>query len=186
MFVSFADAVRAPDDDARTLAIPERRIFAVMTGARDAMDVFASAIDGGARTSTRTDDVAEVIDGAWEELRMRDERVVTPLAFALVVVEEDALAFFAAGACAAYLAGAAFRRVALEGAQDGSVRFFRAYVRQGTRVVLVTALGAQRREVPESALKDVAKEAAFLVDGTGSRAPAAAVVLRVDEEPRIR
>src|SRR5262245_9778892 len=106
LFVSFAEAVRALKDEARTLALPERGLFGVVEGDPAAMTIVASALDAGARISNRTDDVAEVLDGLHEELRARG----SPVSFALVVVEDDALAFLGLGNCAATVHGEGYTR----------------------------------------------------------------------------
>src|SRR5690349_458252 len=102
-------------------------MFAVVEAPPDALALVASALDAGSRTSNATDDVAEVLDGIHEELRMRD----TLFSLALAVVEVDALAFFGVGTCMASLSGGFARRevVAPREGPGGDVRFFRAYVR---------------------------------------------------------
>lgn len=187
MFVSFAHALRAPDGDAATLVIAERGIFAVIAAPPDALTLIASSIDAGSRTSNSTDDVAEIIDGIHEELRVRD----TLFSLALAVVELDALAFFGVGTCMASLSGAFARRelIAPRDGPGGSVRFFRAYVREGTRAELLTEGAWRARDVDGVRAASIApppRHADFYANGRGSHAPAAAVVLRVDEEPRIR
>jgi hypothetical protein len=197
VFVSFADALRAPDNDACTLVMPERGVFAVVEAPPDAQALVTSALDAGLRTSTATDDIAEVLDGIHEELRGRD----TLYSLALAVVEADALAFFGVGTCMASLSGAFSRRevvtprdrpgggVGGPGGPGGDVRFFRAYVRAGTRAELLTEGAWRAREIEgvHAAMSaSLPKHADFYANGRGSHAPAAAVILRVDEEPRIR
>lgn len=187
MFVSFADALRAPDGDASTLVIPERGIFAVVQAPPDALALIGSALDAGSRTSNASDDVAEVLDGIHEELRVRD----TVFSLALVVVEVDALAFFGVGTCMASLSGASARRevVAPRDGPGGAVRFFRAYVNAGTRGELLTEGAWRAREedgVRAAMTASLHRHAEFYANGRGSHAPAAAVIVRVDEEPKIR
>jgi hypothetical protein len=187
VFVSFADALRAPDGDASTLVIAERGIFAVVEAPADAQALVTSSLDAGSRTSNATDDVAEVLDGIHEELRMRD----TLFSIALAVVEVDALAFFGVGTCMASLSGGFSRRevVAPRDGPGGNVRFFRAYVRAGMRAELLTEGAWRAREmdgVRAAMTAPLARHAEFYAKGRGSHAPAAAVILRVDEEPKIR
>jgi hypothetical protein len=195
MFVSFGEAATAVSPRLRALLWPERGVFGVVDGDVDAVALLAGALDSGLRTSTRVDDVAEVIDGVHCELRERD--VAATAAFALVVVEVDALAFFAMGSMTALLAGPGFHRRALEPNDDalggeGAPKFFRAYVRAGDVVVLRAGRHVEpsRLRAFERSLADHARDG-----GEPGRAASAiargsfdtiAVVLRVDEEPRIR
>lgn len=187
MFVSFADALRAPDGDAVTIVMPERGLFAVMEAPPDALALVSSTLDGASRTSNATDDVAEVLDGITEELRERD----TLFSLALLVVEVDALAFFGVGTCMASLSGMVARREVVPPREGpgGVMRFFRAYVNAGTRAELLTEGAWRAREmdaVRAAMIAPVQRHADFYANGRGSHAPAAAVIVRVDEEPKIR
>ena len=208
MFVSYAEAARTLAGSRVTLGMPERGIFAVVDG--DNGGLLASALDSAARTSTTTDDIAEVLDGVHAELRERSGHVAPgserrdPFArvdggetasLALVVVEDDALAFFSIGDALALLVGPAYVRRATAVDEDarlggaGALRFFRAYVRAGDVVLLLTAdawSGRSDFQLRGLVGKDLAKTASALVAGDNSRERAAAIVLRVDEEPRIR
>lgn len=188
MFVSFADAVRAPDGDACTLVVPERGLFAVAACAPEALAIVTSSLDAGSRTSKSTDDIAEVIDGVDEELHQRS----LSLSLAVAVVEDDAIGFFNIGTCMSVLYEDTWARRAIvpDERAGGPVRFFRAYVRERTKIALLTEGAWARRRLPRdlatASMTGLAKEAEFFAEGRGSLAPAAVIVLRVDEEPRIR
>jgi hypothetical protein len=208
-FVSFADAARVPRGEmARAVVIPERGVFFVVEG--DGLGVVANAIDHAVRTSTRADDIAEVLDGLHQELAGRG----TPASLAMAIREDDAVGFFGAGTSLALLCRAGVARTVIAPREthmlgaleesgkltdgENAIRFFRAYVRAGTLIVLATQgahINRDRDDVGNagvwrgeraSAAKSVQKHAEYLVDGPNSLAPAAAIVIRVDEEPKIR
>ena len=216
MFVAFADAQRAHTTSERAVVFPERGLFGVAAGPLRDLDVLVSALDAGTRTSNSADDIAEVIDGVDAELRERygpvaehphgrrvDETLGVSLALALA--EVDALAFFHVGAARAVLWNepalamhAIMRNVARPndarlGLASGPIRFARMYASRGAVATLFTAGCFSRRD--DSQLRaclrprDLAATAQRLVEAGKARTedePATAVVIRVDEEPRIR